>query len=286
MLRLSIALFWAAAVALLPCAASSHPGPGDGFDCPNEKAPMERIVCADSQLSGLDLSMSELYLKLLKDATNAGDDKTKKDLQDSQRLWRKIRNTDCHLGASGELSIEDTIRARTCLLNIYRRRVAELSDRDLNGDAVTSPQTNIIQRECLFVFDDSFGVHSVEWNLTTTYKKLRHCYELQLRGPNEVKIGDVGKEFVNGCIQKGLNDSKTRHVVQGIIALGVDIFSAGSTGGTATATAITAYVNNVVNVTLDCVTNVESISNLVQEKFRDSISGRVEHVSNWVYFKL
>ena len=34
-----------ASMAMVPLKAASQPGPG--FDCPNEKGPMERIICAD-----------------------------------------------------------------------------------------------------------------------------------------------------------------------------------------------------------------------------------------------
>ena len=254
---------------------------------------MERIVCSDKQLSSLDLTMSQLYLSILPPEGDTSRSDLRKELREFQRLWRASRLSDCNLPTSGELSIEATISGRTCLVGVYQKRLSTLSDKKTEVDAgspgggASKPnETEVVHRECLIVFDDSFNVHSVEWNLTTTYKKLRHCYELQLNGPAKFNVKGLADDFVKSCTDKGLNDKKTRFIVQGAIALGTDILSAGATAGGATAATIAQYVDNVVNVTIECVTDVETISKFVEERLRKSFSARVEHKSEWVYFKL
>ena len=51
-----------ALMAMVRLKAASQPGPG--FDCPNEKGPMERIICADKELGLLDATLAQLYLRV------------------------------------------------------------------------------------------------------------------------------------------------------------------------------------------------------------------------------
>ena len=209
------------------------------------------------------------------------------------RRWRMSRLTDCSLPSQGELSIEEAIKKRTCLVGVYQKRVSELSDQNPGGigpgtGGVSPPPvpTEVKHRECLITFDKASNIHSVAWNGTITYKKLRHCYELELLAPTEINIEGLAKEFVNGCINKGLSDQQTRFIVQGLIALGADVLSAGATGGSATATTLVPYMDNVVNKTVECITDVKALSQFVEDKFRKSFSAKVERKSHWIEFQL
>jgi hypothetical protein len=163
------------------------------------------------------------------------------------------------------------------------------------GKSVSPPQpqdgTAEVQKKCIVSWDDPFQVHSTEvilrWNYQaakTRMKKLRHCIELTVKAP--IKIDGVAEEFVKACIDKALNDEKVRFILEGIIALGVDVLSAGASGGSATASAVTDYVTTVRVKAITCVTDQDKIESTLADSFGQKFAASVRNESHWVYWNL
>jgi hypothetical protein len=149
-----------------------------------------------------------------------------------------------------------------------------------------------VHEECLFPpWDDSFQVHStrihIEWGYQaakTTMKKLRHCIKLTATGPIEVE--DLAKEYVTECVNKALTDNAARHIVTALIGLGVDVLSAGASGGSGTALALADYVNAVKERALNCLTDERQIEETFTEKLKTKFDATVEKESHWIYWEL
>jgi uncharacterized protein len=78
-----------------------------GFDCTKAKKPIEKMICADTEISRLDTFMSERYGALMKLVSGPQRDM----LKDDQRCWLRER---------------DFIRTKTELRASYQRRLASL----------------------------------------------------------------------------------------------------------------------------------------------------------------
>jgi TPR repeat protein/uncharacterized protein YecT (DUF1311 family) len=85
------------------------------FDCANAATPVERIICADPELSQLDGRMGEVFK--LKYAQLA--DIERRALQEGQRRWIEMWNGQCGLPYS--------ISAKPCILELTKARVAALA---------------------------------------------------------------------------------------------------------------------------------------------------------------
>jgi uncharacterized membrane protein len=152
-------------------------------------------------------------------------------------------------------------------------------------------KTAVVHQQCLMSWDDSFQIHSthlvIRWNyqtLKTTMKKLHHCIQLTVTGP--IDAAGVAKDYVNYCVDYALNKDKTQHILEGIIALGADILSEGSSGGSATAAAVTEYINSVRENALDCLTDQEKIQSFVAQQLSAKLDATVQNESHWVYWDL
>ena len=148
-----------------------------------------------------------------------------------------------------------------------------------------SVKVGTIHERCLFSWDDSFNVHSVGgWPPKVRMKKLRHCTKLTAVGP--VDVAGVAKEFVSECINSALNDEKAAHILKGLIAIAVDIGSAGVTGGSATFAAATDYALAVKDRALRCLTDEKKVENIVAGRAGGKISASVQGTSEWIYWNL
>ncbi|RVM99751.1 hypothetical protein [Sinorhizobium meliloti] len=156
-----------------------------------------------------------------------------------------------------------------------------------NGPVTIGP----IDKRCLASWDDPPHLHSQQWifrwdyqAVKTRMKKLRHCYELTVTGPVNVK--DVAKDFVNKCINDALNDNKAIHIFKGLLGLSVDVLSAGTTGGSATLAAVTDYLVAVQDRAISCFTNSDKIDQLLTDKLQESFDASVRHEMHWIYWDL
>lgn len=151
--------------------------------------------------------------------------------------------------------------------------------------------TNVIESRCLVSWEDSHQVHSqetiIEWDyqaVKTTMKKLTHCVRLNVVGPIDVE--GLSKQYVNECVQNGLNHNRTRHILEGIIALGVDILSKGATGGSVTAAKLADYVKSVVDNTIECLTDTEQVTSFIKAELQAKFNATVKNESQWEYWEL
>lgn len=157
--------------------------------------------------------------------------------------------------------------------------------RTINLTSPSEPEVEVgeLHSECLTMWDDSHQVHSVSLR-GVRMKKLRHCIRITLTGPIDVK--GVAKQYVNRCIDEGLNNQRTRYLLQLAASLGVDVLSAGSTGGATTIATVADWANSAANATVSCLTDIGQITDYVEERLRDSFEGSVRKESHWVYWWL
>ncbi|MBD2745846.1 hypothetical protein IC232_03955 [Microvirga sp. BT688] len=158
----------------------------------------------------------------------------------------------------------------------------------VTGGGITSGP---IHQRCLISWDDSHQIHSQKWIVRWDYqavktrmKKLRHCIRLTVTGPIDAK--DVAKDYVAHCVDRALNDDKTRHIVQGIIGLGLDVLSAGATGGSATAAAIADYLKAAKEKLIGCLTDEKQIQAYLAQSLAERVGAVVENESHWEYWDL
>jgi uncharacterized protein len=95
------------------------------FDCHAPSAPVEIVICNDEEVGDLDGKMADLYQHLMDD----GSDTERGALREEQVYWLARRTQTCHLRRSNELTVENALHARTCLVAMYKARVARLGSK-------------------------------------------------------------------------------------------------------------------------------------------------------------
>jgi uncharacterized membrane protein len=152
-------------------------------------------------------------------------------------------------------------------------------------------ETGVIQNRCLFRWDDSHQVHSVNpvirWNyqaFETTMKKLEHCIRIRVTGP--INIENIAKQYVDHCVNYALNDNRVVHILSGIVGLGIDVLSAGTTAGSATASAVANYLYAVQDKAISCLTDTGRIQTYLQGVLRDKFNATVARESQWIFWRL
>ncbi len=148
------------------------------------------------------------------------------------------------------------------------------------------PQTKEIETRCLASWDDNWQPHSVSIDIGSltgrvTWKKLRHCIKLTLIGP--VDFGGVARDYVNQCIQYGLNNQKVRYVLQLLVSIIADVLAV---GGTASAATVADYANSAANAIVDCLTDSKRITAFVGERLKEMFDASVEETSEWIYWDI
>ena len=148
-----------------------------------------------------------------------------------------------------------------------------------------------VQNKCIARWEDSHQVHSVRtivnWNyqaVKTRMKKLEHCVRIRVNGP--INIEGVAKQYVDHCINYGLNHQKVRHSLGLVAAIAGDIASGGATAGGLTAAKITDYVTSASNEIMDCLTNGNKINEFLGSKLKEKFNATVKSESHWVYWDL
>lgn len=118
--------FFIAVVCLL--APIVFPGHSFGYDshgfCSAPGAPIEEIICYDDAINALDGEMAILYFNYHDDAA----DEDKADILHDQRQWLSLRHTKCNVPKIGSLTAYEVLRSRTCLIDLYKERISQLSD--------------------------------------------------------------------------------------------------------------------------------------------------------------
>lgn len=102
---------WLMFAAMSVCAFHAHSA---GFDCAKASNPIEKMICADTQLSQLDSLLTVAYKKALSNTSTASDLKTE------QQYWlQEVRNS---------------CKDRACLTQVYSNRIAQLNVGGLSGE--------------------------------------------------------------------------------------------------------------------------------------------------------
>lgn len=149
---------------------------------------------------------------------------------------------------------------------------------------------SIVER-CLYSWSDSHNFHSSQTTITwerqvtkTTWKRLDHCMKLTVSGP--VDANAIAKSYIEKCVSDSINKDTNRHLLELMIAIGVDVLSEGATGFAATTLKATEYANSVRNNAMDCLTSSTQMEDYVSKALKDSFGAKLELVSNWVYWDL
>ncbi|MEJ8850169.1 DUF1036 domain-containing protein [Variovorax rhizosphaerae] len=157
------------------------------------------------------------------------------------------------------------------------------------AEQLATAKTGVVQTLCLARWDDSHQVHStqmvIQWNnqkLVTTMKKLEHCIRLDLTGVTS--IDGIAEEYVKQCIDHGLNDQKTRHMLELVLAIYVDKNSDQKTSFTPLK--IADYARSAANATVDCLLDTQRITAYLGEKLKDKFKATVREDMQWVYWDL
>lgn len=117
---------WLAAIILLLSIGGhqSASAAGPSFDCTAAKAPVERLICADSGLSQADADLAKAYQAL----RQTSDAKGRADLLQAQRRWLQSRFSDCRIPVTGEIQNSATAGLTSCLAGLYATRTKALAD--------------------------------------------------------------------------------------------------------------------------------------------------------------
>ena len=105
--------------ALSDTAIAENPATGPSFDCQLASSTLDRTICNDAELAGLDRDLASRYQAALR----AGDENGQALLRDTQRQWAHARAERCGLPTDGEASPD----AVACLKQLYQARVADLA---------------------------------------------------------------------------------------------------------------------------------------------------------------
>jgi uncharacterized protein len=113
------------------------------FDCGQAEAPVEHVICSTAQLRSLDGKMSQAYFSRRRLAIEPSDAQK---VIANQRQWLRSRRTQCNIRARGEITDEEVLAARTCLVRVYQQRIADLSNLSATTTAVEPTPSNLKER--------------------------------------------------------------------------------------------------------------------------------------------
>jgi len=125
------------AVVIITSCGAQPPAAAAGFSCTGQRTAREQAVCDDSQLSGLDSELNDMYRSLM--ATLPTDDA--RDLRLGQRAWLKGVGKTCQLNSADQSNAYPAYLAPrfvACLRGAYHARIENLS---LRVTGVTNPSS-------------------------------------------------------------------------------------------------------------------------------------------------
>lgn len=89
---------------------------GPSFDCDVARAPLAKILCADAELSRVDLSFAQAYWALLQQLDDAG----KRSLKQEDVQFIDSVQAQCGIPTSGDDTIPNSARTRNCIASRYK----------------------------------------------------------------------------------------------------------------------------------------------------------------------
>lgn len=149
--------------------------------------------------------------------------------------------------------------------------------------------TDVVQSKTIASWDDSHNLHSTDlymdgFTLKTrvTMKKLAHRIELHVNAP--VDVAGIARDHLNKCVDAAVNSHRTRRLVELLSAIGVDVWAGG--GGAASAAFLASYISEVVDSSMECLSNAGVLAEHIKESLAGQFSAYVHHHSDWVYWNL
>jgi uncharacterized protein len=124
---------WAAALAVAVAAwpaLAQDEEPQPSFDCDAATAPIETLICGDATLADLDRALANSYHAAL--ATRVGEAQLL--LREEQRAWIRNRTETCGVASDPATEADAAI---SCLIALYRARIAELEPGSSGGNAAS-----------------------------------------------------------------------------------------------------------------------------------------------------
>lgn len=106
-----------------------HAG-GPGFDCNKSTRPVEKLICSDSELSGIDGEMASVFAAKKKSV----DDSQVSTLVKEQISWLSERCTACGIPEKGDATLESMQDTKICLKDKYMKRIEFLKATTLDKD--------------------------------------------------------------------------------------------------------------------------------------------------------
>lgn len=156
------------------------------FDCSKAKSPIEKSICADSKLSGLDDQLGNTYGNLRAKLSETA--KTK--LRNHQSNWVKSLTQDC----SDAIQTKDNKKIASCLINYYESRVQFLNELNqaINGNFKypTLGKTNNITYELL---DNNSAAANL---VNDTVEKIVAATEVGKEDNLDINLSALGKSII------------------------------------------------------------------------------------------
>jgi uncharacterized protein len=138
------------------------------FDCAKANTPIERMICANLQLSSLDETLAATYAKALERV------EVPNELKRDQRAWLATSRRACSTEA--------------CLILAYKRRIDELKDgissKDQAPPSATTPRTSAEINACRTVVDASNRGKLADLQDKSTWRKADEAAFEKIFGPN------------------------------------------------------------------------------------------------------
>jgi uncharacterized membrane protein len=148
--------------------------------------------------------------------------------------------------------------------------------------------TDVIYNKCLLRWDDSHQVHSsqtiLEWNYQATkitMRKLEHCIRLKAVGP--INVEGILKAHVDNCLQQSIESAKVKGIITLIAGLVADVYGA---GGLATAAAVTDFVSNVSDKTVECIKDTNKLQETLANDLKQLFNASIKHEQEWIFWDL
>lgn len=162
-----------------------------GFDCSKAKAPIEQMICQDSELGRLDYEMTTAFKAALSQAGSKAND-----LLGQQRHWLKWRREECKVGAEQDIGDE---AKRQCARQATAARIASLkAGGSVAPQEAEQTRSTTLPEVCRFAANELQAGRRIQLEKTTTET-----------GQNAGDAADANKLIAKGVEQRIDDDGMT-----------------------------------------------------------------------------
>lgn len=169
------------------CVAVTQPGRAASFNCGKAASKVEKLICADAELSKLDEKLAEVYSKASKEEHD------EEKLQRQQQMWLQERNRCTDI---------------PCLRDRYQQRIAKLNE--IEGYALVMSKDTKLCNAMLALYNEDMKA----------YKRIRYDQHEMFTNIWEPVDVDEANHPTYGCLQywRGIfdinNDGKNELVIK------------------------------------------------------------------------